>query len=249
MMQSAIAQAAGRPYPVFNPIFEGFSNERLYDALCAATAPLDAGLEELQRSLRPIILNASKGFLNALSWTFDNAMGEALILIWELVRKRSYKGQVPFHRYFSGAWANRLNSLFVKTTMKNPVPMGDIQTGWFHDQPVFVSGWGFHPKGEEYRKLQAARNSARYDRKLAEQGKSRQVKKPPLTAEEKQERNRIKAAERFARLTPEEKRAKYDRDNERRRAARAAETPEQKAERRARYAGYARARAERNAQK
>ena len=48
-----------------------------------------------------------------------------------------------------------------------------------------------------------------------------------------------------AALTPEQKRAQYDRDNERRRAKRAAETPEEKEERRARYAGYARARAER----
>ena len=173
-------------------------------------------------------------------------MGEALILIWDLVRKRSYKeGRVPFHNFFGKVWQTKLNDMFAKLVMKTPIPLGDIQTGWSMHQPVFCCNYGFHPKAAEYREKRAAQQAAWYDKKLAKEGKARQEKKPPMTAEEKREKNRARAAARFAALTPEEKRAKYDRDNERRRAARAAETPEQKEERRARYAGYARARAER----
>ena len=47
MIQNSMYPAVESAYPVFNPMFKEFSNERLYEALCAATAPLDAGLEEL----------------------------------------------------------------------------------------------------------------------------------------------------------------------------------------------------------
>ena len=50
MIQNSMYPAVESAYPVFNPMFKEFSNERLYEALCAATAPLDAGLEELPAS-------------------------------------------------------------------------------------------------------------------------------------------------------------------------------------------------------
>lgn len=229
MNQQTLSQAVETPFQTFNPIFEEFSNERLYAALCAATAPLDAGLEELQHRLKPIIINAARGFLKALSWTFDNAMGEALIVIWELVRKHSYKSNgAPFHRFFSKVWKLRLNRLFEVEVTKNPVSMGDVQTGWSYGQPVFVSAWGFHPKGEEYRARKAAQQAAWYDKKLAAEGKTRQPKKPPMTAEEKREKARQRSRERFLNMTPEERRAFYDKNNARRKALRDAETPEEK---------------------
>lgn len=199
MMQQTL-QPSGYSFRVFNPIFEGQSNEALYDALCAATAPLDAGLEELQLRLRPIILNASRAFLKALSWTFDNAMGEALIFIWELVRKHSYHGMenkgARFHTFFARSWMNRLNSLYEKAILKGPVMTGTVQTGWCAHQPVYVSAYAFDPKADVYRAQQRARNVAYYDRQLAAQRKTRQ---PVLTDEEREVRKaeaRKKAAER-----------------------------------------------------
>ena len=237
------ANTVAQQYTVFNPIFEGFSNERLYEALCAATAPLNEGLEELQLRLRPIIIGASKAYLTAFSWTLDDAMTEALIHIWDLVRKHSYKaGKVPFHSFFRATWMNFLNGLFQKTVLKNPIMSGNVQIGWCDHEPVFVCGYAFHEKAAEYRKKKAISQAKYIDRKLAEQGKTRQPRKPPMTEEERREKSRIKAAERFASLTPEEKALKYARDNERRRLARANETPEQKEARRARYRGYAAAR-------
>lgn len=243
MMQNIAVQGAGRPYVVFNPLFEGYSNERLYDALCAATAPLDAGLEELQHRLRPIILNAAKAFLNALSWTFDNAMGEALIFIWDLVRKHSYKeGRIPFDRFFGKVWKNRLNDLFAKTVMKNPVQVGNFRTGWYKDQPVYVSEWGFHPMASVYRARKSARQAAWYDKKLAREGKTRQQKKPPMTEEEKREKARLRARARFASMTPEERAEMYAKNNARRKAMRDAETPEEKEARNAKVRAWAKAR-------
>lgn len=246
MMQNTIPAAVERTYPVFNPMFESFSNESLYEALCAATAPLDAGLKELQLRLKPIILNAARAFLKALSWTFDNAMGEALICIWDTVRKHSYhekvgkRGKIAgFHTFFARAWTNRLNSLYSKAILKGPVMAGSIQTGWCAHQPVYCSMMAFDPKAEEYRAKKAEWAAAYYDRKLAEQGKTRQPKKPPMTAEEKRERNRIRAAQRFANLTPEQRREMYDKNNARRKAARAAETPEERAVRNARVRAQA----------
>ena len=154
MMQNEMttANTVAQHYTVFNPIFEGFSNERLYEALCAATAPLNEGLEELQLRLRPIIIGASKAYLTAFSWTLDDAMTEALIHIWDLVRKHSYKaGKVPFHSFFRATWMNFLNGLFQKTVLKNPIMSGNVQIGWCDHEPVFVCGYAFHEKAAEYR--------------------------------------------------------------------------------------------------
>ena len=246
-MRRTLSDGQGRPYPVFNSIYEEFSNERLYASLCDASASIDDGLKELHQRLRPIIINAARGFLDALSWTMDNALGEALIFLWDLVRKHSFKeGRVPFDRFFGKVWRTKLNDIFSKLVIKTPIMLGNMQTGWSMHQPVFCCAYGFHEKAEEYREKKYAQQKAWINRKRAEQGLPPvQPRKPPMSDEERREKNRLRAAARFAALTPEEKRAKYDRDNERRRAKRAAETPEEKEERRARYAGYARARAER----
>lgn len=45
--------------------------------------------------LRPIIINASHGFLHTLSWTLDDAIQEARILIWQLVKKHRYRPTEP----------------------------------------------------------------------------------------------------------------------------------------------------------
>ena len=244
MIQNTATLAAGRPYPVFNPAFEGFSNERLYAALCAATAPLDAGLEELLNRLKPIVLNASRGFLQALSWTFDNAIGEALIFIWDLVRKHSYKeDRVPFDRFFGKVWKTRLIDLFEKTVMKTPVALGNYQTGWSHDQPVYCMAYGFHPKAAEYKARKAAQQKAWDDRKRAEQGlPPRQPRKPAMSAEERREKARLRARAKYEAMTPEERAEMYAKNNARRKAARDAETPEQKAARNAHAYALAKAR-------
>jgi len=157
MIQNSMYPAVESAYPVFNPMFKEFSNERLYEALCAATAPLDAGLEELQRRLKPIIVSAARAFLKALSWTFDNAMGEALICIWDIVRKHSYRAVVGkhgtitgFHTFFARAWSNRLNSLYTKAILKGPVMAGSIQTGWCAHQPVYCSMMAFDPSSTDH---------------------------------------------------------------------------------------------------
>ena len=247
MMQTTAAQAAGRPYPAFNPLFEGLSNERLYAALCATTAPLDEGLKELQLRLQPIIVSAAKGFLRALSWTMDNALGEALILIWDLVRKHSYReGTAPFHNFFGKVWRTKLNDLFAKTAMKTPIALGNYQTGWSHDQPVYCALYGFHPKVAEYKAKKAAQQKAWEDRKRAEQGlPPRQPRKPAMTPEERREKARLRAQERYANMTPEERAEMYAKNNARRKAARDAETPEQKVARNAKAYAQAKARRER----
>lgn len=228
MMQTKTRAAEPR-YTVFNSMFEGFSNETLYAALCAATAPLNEGLEELQRRLKPIIINASRAFLGALSWTMDDAMGEALILIWELVKKNNYKYDgAPFDRFFAATWANRLNSLFQKTVMKNPVMRGDLQIGWCDHKPILVCAYGFHEKSETYRAKRAERARQYYDRQLAAQGKTRQPVKPKMTDEERREKNRLRLAAKRAAETPEEAAARKAKNNERRKIARENETPEQR---------------------
>lgn len=217
----------------FSPAFAGCTNESIYDGLCAATTPMDAGLRELHQRLRPIIVNAAQGYLKALAWTLEDAIGEALIFLWDLVRKHSYNrdGGAPFHNFFGSAWRRRLNKLFESAVLKGPVFVGSVQTGWCDDQPVYSSVYAEHPKAAEYRQKNSARQAAYHQRKLAEQGKEYHPRKLAMSAEESREKARQRSREYFASLTPEEKAERYARSNERRRAARAAETPEQRAAR------------------
>jgi len=53
------------------------SNEALYAALVAETAPLDEGLELLVVRLKPIIISAARGYLRILSWGLSDALQEA----------------------------------------------------------------------------------------------------------------------------------------------------------------------------
>jgi len=112
--------------------------------------------------------------------------------------------------------------------LKGPVMAGSIQTGWCAHQPVYCSVIAFDPKAEEYRAKKSEWAAAYYDRKLAEQGRTRQPRKPPMTAEEKKERAKARARARFLAMTPEERAEMYARNNARRKAARDAETPEQR---------------------
>lgn len=248
MQSTAPQKPTRRPCWRFDPMFADYSNEALYAALCAETTPFDAGLMELQLRMKPIIISVSRTYLNALSWTFDDAMGEALILLWDLIRKHSFK-QVgaQFHTFFKCAFTNRLNGLFQQLVMKSPVLVADFKIAFKHDEPVYTCGYAFHPKGKIYREKKAAQQAAWREKKRIEQGKPKWEPKPPMTEEERREKKRLKSRERFLAMTPEEKRAQYDRNNERRRAKRAAMTPEEKKALNQRYYGYQKARKARQA--
>ena len=217
----------------FNPAYEGVSNEDLYQGLCDGAFSLNDGLSELQHRLAPIITGISRRYLIPLSWTHDNAMGEALILLWELVDKCSYHYErVGFHSYFAHAWKARLNGIFRKTIAISPVITGDAQIGWFREQPVYVCKCEFHPKAAQYRELQKARQAAYEERKRA---KNPRPPKPVLTQAEKDERDRQRRHDHWANMPPEKKAAITARRTELRLARYAAETPEEKERR---LAGY-----------
>ena len=217
----------------FNPAFEGMSNEDLYQGMCDGTIPLDNGLLELQKRLSPIILNISRNYLISLSWTFDNAMGEALILLWELVKKRSFHFEGPgFHSYFAHAWENRLNNLFGSAIAISPVTSGNVQIGWNGDQPVFACKCEFHPKAEKNRELKKKRQAAYLERKRAANPRP---PKPILTPEERAAHKKQWGHDYWANLPPEKKAAIKARRTELRLAKYAAETPKERERRLAVY--------------
>lgn len=69
------------------------TNEQIYADMVENRISLDLGIETLVQHLRPIIINASRGFIRVLSWTWDDALQEARILLWELVEKRRFRPQ------------------------------------------------------------------------------------------------------------------------------------------------------------
>ena len=183
-------------------ILQILPNEALYTGLCNTTIPIDVGLQELQRRLRPIIISESRPYLQTLSWSFDDALSESMILLWELIQKRSFDPEkgIGFHNYFAKAWRFRLVKLFSKA-IRSPIISGNTQIEF-----SVISVCSFHPKAEEYRQKHNERSAAANARKREQ--------RPPKPM-----------------LTPEKRQEACDRKNARQRAYRAAETPEHRRER------------------
>ena len=62
-----------------------YTNEALYAGLTEGALPEEA-LTTLRDRLYPIILNEARPYFQKLGWNGDDALQEALILIWEMVR-------------------------------------------------------------------------------------------------------------------------------------------------------------------
>ena len=98
------------------------TNEALYAGLTGGTLPEEA-LVTLRDRLYPIILNEAKPYFQKLSWNREDALQEALILIWTTVAKRSFDSNVSkgqYHRFFARAWKNRMIGLYRKA-IRQPV--------------------------------------------------------------------------------------------------------------------------------
>ena len=121
------------------------SNEALYAALVAETAPLDEGLELLIHHLKPIIINAARGYLRVLSWDLSDALQEARILLWRLVTENRYRpdSHVPFHNFFSKCFSNRLNKLYRDHMLRNPTVCGTFVMGWEAREAVVMTAVKF----------------------------------------------------------------------------------------------------------
>ena len=177
-----LSNASSQP---FSEQLEALSNEALYAALCTNRSLLDEGLEILTYRLKPIIISSSRGYLPVLSWDYSDALQEARILLWQLISLRRYKNNsaVPFHNFFAHCFSNRLNKLYRDFLLRNPAPAGSVMVGYSAHKPLVVGVVAFKAGYiEKYRAAQAARSRRLYDKKLAEQGRTRQ---PVLSDEEK----------------------------------------------------------------
>lgn len=181
-----------------------YTNEALYAGLTDGTLPEEA-LTTLRDHLIPIILNEAKPYFQKLSWNREDALQEALILIWTTVAKRSFDPNVAsgrYHHFFSKAWKNRMISLYRKA-IRQPVVLGQARMGYTSTgEPVYVEGYGFDPKYEEY--LQRHREECKRSvaKKRAAEGKPapQPVKRlADLTEEEKEARRLERNAKALAR--------------------------------------------------
>ena len=173
-----------------------YSNEALYAGLTDGTLPEQA-LTTLRDHLIPIILNEAKPYFQKLSWNRDDALQEALILIWETVAKRSFNPNVArgqYHHFFSKAWKNRMISLYRKA-IRQPVVLGTTRMGYTSTgEPVFAEGYGFDPKHEEYLARHREECKRSVAKKRAAEGKPapQPVKRLADLTEEELEARRLK---------------------------------------------------------
>ena len=170
-----------------------YTNEELYAGLTEGTLPEEA-LTALRDRLYPIIMNEAKPYFQKLSWNRDDALQEALILIWQTVAKKSFNPNIArgqYHDFFSKAWRNRMISLYRKA-IRQPVVLGTTRMGYTSTgEPVFAEGYGFDPKHEEYLARHREECKRSIAKKRAAEGKPapQPVKRlADLTEEEKEAR-------------------------------------------------------------
>lgn len=170
-----------------------YTNEALYAGLTDGTLPEEA-LTALRDRLYPIIMNEAKPYFQKLSWNRDDALQEALILIWQTVAKKSFNPNIArgqYHDFFSKAWKNRMVS-FYRKAIRQPVVLGTTRMGYTSTgEPVFVEGYGFDPKHEEYLARHREECKRSIAKKRAAEGKPapQPVKRlADLTEEEKEAR-------------------------------------------------------------
>ena len=180
------------------------TNEALYAGLTGGTLPEEA-LVTLRDRLYPIILNEAKPYFQKLSWNREDALQEALILIWTTVAKRSFDSNVSkgqYHRFFARAWKNRMIGLYRKA-IRQPVVLGQATLGYSATgEPVYAEGYGFDPKYEEY--LQRHREECRRSEAKKREAEGKPAPKPvkrlaDLTEEEKEARRLERNAKALAR--------------------------------------------------
>lgn len=117
-----------------------YTNEALYAGLTDGTLPEEA-LTALRDRLYPIIMNEAKPYFQKLSWNRDDALQEALILIWQTVARKSFNPNIArgqYHDFFSKAWRNRMR---LETSLQfQPLPQGHPPAGrpWHHADGVHL---------------------------------------------------------------------------------------------------------------
>ena len=152
---------------------ERLTNESLYASLVADTSLLDTALELLIQRLKPIIFNIARDYCSILSWTTDDALQEARILLWQLVIKHRYKPGAPFHTFFSRCYRNRLNNLYRDYLLRNPVRCGSVTMGWEGHEAVIMGVVKFNGDYiSRYKAAQSVRNRRLYEKKRAAAGKT-----------------------------------------------------------------------------
>jgi len=191
--------AAGRRPPMTNE----YTNEALYAGLADGTLPEEA-LVTLRDRLYPIILNEAKPYFQKLGWTSDDALQEALILIWQTVTRKTFDPSVArgqYHHFFSAAWKNHMISLYRKA-IRQPVVLGQAQLGYSSTgEPVYVEAYGFDPKYEEY--LRRHREECKRSEAKKREAEGRPAPQPvkrlaDLTAEELEARRLARNAKALA---------------------------------------------------
>ena len=181
-----------------------YTNEALYAGLVDGTLPEQA-LTTLRDRLYPIIMNEARPYFQKLSWDREDALQEALILIWTTVTKHSFDPSIArgqYHHFFSKAWKNRMISLYRKA-IRQPVVLGQARMGYSSTgEPVLAEGYGFDPKYEVYLQRHREENRRSVAKKRAAEGKPapQPVRRlADLTEEEKEARRLERNAKALAR--------------------------------------------------
>ena len=115
--------------------YDGMTQEELYTGLANGRFT-DEAFEILFKRLRHLVINTAQWYMNPLSMDENDMCQEAMILLWKLIMKGNYEPALcKFTTFFVKCWKRRLDSLWEKYILKNPVPL-NYKWDWHFAEPL-----------------------------------------------------------------------------------------------------------------
>ena len=150
--------------------YDGLTQEEMYGGLIDGVLPENV-FELLFRRLRRLVVYMSYSYMHPLSMTEDDMCQEAMILLWEIIMKRSYNPALggKFSSFYFKCWECRLNRMWKNFVMKNPVPIG-YEWNWHYQPPRGDCVLQWTESADRYRLKRKLWND-RWRQRKAEHGK------------------------------------------------------------------------------
>ena len=154
--------------------YDRLTQEEMYFGLIDGVLP-EKVFEILFWRLRRLVIYMAYNYMRPLSMTEDDMCQEAMILLWEIIMKRSYKAGLgkKFSSFYFKCWEYRLNRMWRDFVSRNPVPI-NCELNWYYEPLQGNSVMQWSESADKYRVKRKIWND-RWLQKKAEQGKIKEA--------------------------------------------------------------------------
>ncbi len=126
---------------------EELSNELLYTLLSSRVISdtlRSHAIGILTDRVRPVIFSRARKYYRLLGWSRDDAIAEAMELIWILPIRRPYRTMTNFNAFFGNSFEHRLLDIYRRMVRHHPDIGFRVLMGYSGGEPVYYDGGMFN---------------------------------------------------------------------------------------------------------